>query len=139
MSEAGAHFSERCLYTKLENGIHLIVLKQANAEACDECFEQIALVYQKAPPKKPIQIAIDLRSTELPSLLYIARHIMRLRAFYPQQTPRKVAFLYSQVLMHPLAHLLMTLMMAPRRQELRIFSSAQWQEASSWLLNALPS
>ena len=134
MPENIPYFSEGCLYTKLQNGIHLVVLKQATRQACDECFEQVALIYQKALPKKPLLIAIDLRSTELPPMLYIARHVARLRGLFPQQTPRKVAFLYSQILMSPVVHLLMILMMFPRRKELRLFTSAQWDEASLWLL-----
>src|SRR5690348_3083343 len=91
------YFSEGCIYKKLQNGIHLIVLKRATCQACDECFEQVELIYQKALPKKTILIAIDLRTTEMPSMVYIARHVKRLRGLFPQQSPRKVAFLYSQI------------------------------------------
>jgi hypothetical protein len=133
--ESISHFSERCLYTFLDNGIHLVVLKQANRQALDECFEQVAHIYSSASPETPLRLIIDLRAAELPPLLTVARHVARLKRIAPRHLPRKIAFIYAANSRHSILHRGIAWISRPRRNRVQYFPHTQWDKATEWLLS----
>ena len=135
MPEGNPHFSERCLYTVLENGIHLIVLKQATREGLDECFEQAAQVYRSATPETTLRLIIDLRAVDLPPLLHVARHVARLKRITPRPQSRKIAFIYSADSGHAFLHRGIAWISKPRRNTVQYFPHTQWDNAIEWLLS----
>ena len=138
MAEGSAHISERCLYTQLENGIHLFVLKQANQQALDECFEQVAILYRSASPETPLRLIIDLRAVDLPPLLRVAFHVVRLKRLTTARQPRKIAFVYSEESRASTLHHGISWVLQPRRYKVRFFPHTQWEMANEWLLEAAP-
>lgn len=135
MPEVTPHFSERCLYTILENGIHLIVLKQATRQGLDECFEQAAQVYRSASPETPLRLIIDLRAADLPPLFHVARHVTRLRQLTTSQESRRIAFIYAGDSGHAFLHRGIAWLSKPRRNRVQYFPHTQWDRATEWLLS----
>jgi hypothetical protein len=138
MPEPVARFSERSMYTFLNSGIHLIVLKQATRQALDECFEYATEIYRNASPGTPLLLIIDLRSAGLPPLLDVARHVLRLRRRVSQQQPRRIAIVYSADRRHSTLHRVIAWMDSRSRDKVRFFPHTQWNKVTRWLLSTLP-
>jgi hypothetical protein len=133
--EGRSQFSDRCLYTFLDNGIHLIVLKQATRQALDECFEYAAQVYRSASPEIPLRLIIDLRAADLPPLFHVAHHVVRLRRLTPRSQPRRIAFIYAGDSGHAFLHRGIAWLSKPRRDTVQYFPHTQWDNATEWLLS----
>src|SRR5436190_23803130 len=135
LHERPGFISEHCLYTVLDNGIHLIALKQATRQALNEGYEQTVQIFQHAAADQVILLMFDLRVSGIPPLDYIARRVYKFRALRLPRRRTKTAFLYAPRLLRPAARLLFGLLAKPGWDRVRFFAPNQWQQANDWLLN----
>ena len=122
----------RCIYTKLENGIHEFVVTESSRETVDELTDYIKHILSTtsldAPPTRYL---IDNSRTDALPIPYLRTRIKELSSYRPKgRAPSTMAIVYDGFLGN-IANSVFSLTMKNRY---RFFKPSDRQAAQDWLL-----
>ena len=125
---------KHCLYKRMDNGIHELILINPPHAAIDEMVEQVKTVLETTPVEAPLtRYLIDCSRAGSMPLIHLRRRIKELEQFRPEgREPGRVAIVYDGLL-ERFAIILLTRAVSNR---LGFFKPSEREAALQWLLES---
>lgn len=122
-------------YQILSEAIHLLRFHRMDAEALDQCFAQLRVIFRTAPPDQPLLLLTDITIREMPPIMELYQHSRHLLAAYPTRPPLRNAVLYwgDEPSIYSFAGL-MNMLAGFFGAKARIFGHEERSTALDWLL-----
>ena len=123
---------KRCIYTRLDNGIHEFVFTESSRGAVDELADHIKTILDTTPADAPPTCyLVDNSQAEVVPLIYTRTRIKELDAYRPEgRAPGRLAVVYEGM-MGTLANSILALTVKNR---IRFFKPSDRDAAMTWLL-----
>lgn len=123
---------ERCLYTRLDNGIHEFVFTESSRAAVDEFTNHVKRVLDETPmDAPPTCYLVDNSKVEFVPLTYSRIKIKEMDSHRPEgRDPSRVALLYDGFMVY----IANSVLAVTLKNRFRFFKPADRQNAMSWLL-----
>ena len=125
---------KRCVYTRLDNGIHEFVFTESSRAAVDEFADHIKNIHSITPTDAPPTCyLVDNSRVEAVPLAYVRSRLKDLEGYRPEgRDPSRVALLYDGFM----GHIANSVLAVTLRNRFRFFKPADRDAAMDWLLQA---
>jgi hypothetical protein len=123
---------KRCIYTRLDNGIHEFVFTESSREAVDEFTDHVKRVLDTTPmDAPPTCYLVDNSQVEFVPLTYARVKIKEMDAHRPEgRDPSRVAILYEGFM----GHIANSVLAVTLKNRFRFFKPADREAAINWLM-----
>lgn len=127
--------SQRCGYTRLDNGINELVFHESSREAIDEFFGHVESILKNTEPTSIARYIVDVTQADRPvSMMGIIQRFRKLDTLMPRRAKGRTAILHPQGSMLSFVDGLIRAL-APTQDVTRFFPAEKRAEAIAWVLS----
>lgn len=130
------HTTTRCIYSRLENGVHELIFTEASREAVDELLLHMDEIYGMTGAKDIVRVLVDHRNVGMEPVTYMFQKMREWNASHRVYFYSRAAILIDETFLVWLVDSLLKTVLRTAAVEIRYFASSERDAAINWLLSA---